>query len=255
MSKALVMATAMAALVPIGCSGSSTPPPKTTATVSTERAAPMQQTAPPTSSEQAMSPEQATINDSAAALERMESNPDFASLTTNLRQARGVMIFPHVQKGALLVGGAGGNGVLLSRNDQGQWSAPAFYGLAGGSAGLQIGWETASIVLVFMNDTALRSAISQGLTLGANASVAGGTLGSSAGAAGNVQTGKDLYSYVDVGGVFAGASLDGLVVSGQQDRDQAYYGSANATTSSVVLERLFDRPGTQVLKQALSRVG
>ncbi len=196
--------------------------------------------------------EQATVDRAAAALERMRTNPQFLGMDAYLRNARAVMIFPRVRKGALLVGGQGGTGVLVARDGQGHWSAPAFYSLGAGSAGPQIGYEEASIVLVFMTDRALRSAIDRGLTLGADASVAAGTTEGSS-TSGAVNTGKDIYEFVDAGGVFAGASLNGTVIGAREALNQEYYGGS-ATTAGIVLQRRFDRPETMILKEALSRV-
>jgi lipid-binding SYLF domain-containing protein len=182
----------------------------------------------------------------------MRANPDYLALDAYLQHARGVMIFPRVYRGALLLGGEGGSGVLVARNAQGGWSAPAFYSLGAGSAGLQLGYQEATIVLVFMTDAALRSAIETGLKLGADASVAIGTMGDT-GSSSSVNTAKDIYEFVDAGGAFVGVSLDGTVVGARETLNQEYYG-ANASTEAIVLERRYDRPETAVLKRVLSGV-
>jgi lipid-binding SYLF domain-containing protein len=196
-------------------------------------------------------PEQATVEASASLLRQMRASPNFLGLDAYLGRARGVMLFPHVVKAAFVLGGAGGNGVLVSRDAQGRWSAPAFYSLGAGSAGLQLGYEEVGVVLVFMNDRALHSAIERGLTLGAGASIATGTLGDNALATSGT-TAKDVYEFVEAGGVFAGVSLDGTVVGAREPLNRHYYGT-QATTAGIVLDRRFDRPETAILKQALSR--
>ena len=204
----------------------------------------------PNTAQSEASPEQATVDRCVAALERMHGNPNFVGLDAYLGRARGVMIFPRVVKAAFVLGGEGGNGVLLSRDAGGRWSAPAFYSLGAGSAGLQIGYEEAAVVLVFMNERALQSAIQKGLKLGADASVAAGTMGDSS-SSDSVTTAKDIYEFVDAGGVFAGLSLDGTVVAAREPLNRDYYGNG-ATTEGIVIQRRFDRPGTALLKQALS---
>ncbi|HEV8246794.1 MAG TPA: lipid-binding SYLF domain-containing protein, partial [Polyangiaceae bacterium] len=174
----------------------------------------------------------------------------FRTLDGYLSHAQGVMIFPRVVKAAMILGGEGGNGVLLARDEHGSWSAPAFYGLGGGSAGFQLGYQEASILLVFMTRSALLSAINRGLTLGADASIAAGTLGD-AGAASSTRTGKDIYAFVDVGGVFAGISLDGTVVAAREKLNESYYGPG-ANTYAIVIERRFESPATARLRAALS---
>ena len=55
-----------------------------------------------------------------------------------LAKANAVVVFPGAIKGAFIVGGQGGKGVAVRRVAKG-WSAPAFFNMAGGSIGLQIG--------------------------------------------------------------------------------------------------------------------
>lgn len=98
-----------------------------------------------------------------------------------LAHAKEARVFPRVTKARLILGGPGGNGVLVARQPDGSWSAPAFYSLGGGSAGAQIGFQQAEVVLCFMSELALRSAIDRGLTLGTDASVAASTIGGSGG--------------------------------------------------------------------------
>lgn len=196
------------------------------------------------------SDEQALIDRAAVAVDRMRQSGQFPALDDFLARAQGVMIFPRVIKAALVFGGEGGSGVLLSRDDKGSWSAPAFYGLGAGSAGFQLGYQEATVVLVFMNRSALLSTIDRALTLGADASIAAGTVGG-AGSAASTSTGKDIYQFVDVGGVFAGASLDGTVVGARESLNQRYYG-ADANTYRIVMERRFDSPGAERLRAMLA---
>ena len=65
-------------------------------------------------------PEQATVQASASLLRQMRASPNFLGLDAYLSRARGWSIFPHVVKAAFVLGGAGGNGVLVSRDTQGR---------------------------------------------------------------------------------------------------------------------------------------
>lgn len=194
--------------------------------------------------------EQLTVDRATIALERMRTSGHFSELGKRLATAKGVMIFPRVYKAALLLGGSGGHGVLLSRDDSGTWSAPAFFSLGGGSAGLELGYEEASVVMVFTNRAALLSAVERGLTLGADATVAAGSVGY-AGANATATAGRDVYTFVDVGGVFAGVGLDGAVVAANESRNSHYYGSG-ATTYRIVIDRAFDNPDSRMLRAVLS---
>ncbi len=65
-----------------------------------------------------------------------------------IKTAQAVMIFPSVLKGSFIIGAEGGNGVLLTKDANGEWSYPAFYTLGAGSIGLQAGFQDAEAVFV-----------------------------------------------------------------------------------------------------------
>src|SRR3977135_4491097 len=67
-----------------------------------------------------------------------------------LDKAEAVAVFPGVIKAGFILGGRGGRGVI-SRRVAGGWSAPAFFDLAGGSIGLQIGASSTDFVLLSLN--------------------------------------------------------------------------------------------------------
>src|SRR5271156_3316117 len=56
-----------------------------------------------------------------------------------LGRAKAVLIVPSLWRAGFFLGGSGGSGVLLAKGTDGSWSAPAFYGVGGGSIGFQIG--------------------------------------------------------------------------------------------------------------------
>jgi len=194
--------------------------------------------------------EQGLVDKSAAVVRSMRASPSFKHIDVYLKSARGVLVFPSVIKAGLIYGGQGGNGVLLARGSDGAWSSPAFYTLGGGSIGLQIGVQEASIVLVFMNDKALKAAIDTGLTLGADATAAAGTLGAT-GEVASTHVFKDVYYFADVGGLFAGISLEGGVISTREGLNKAYYGQA-LTPRQILLEHRGAARGAALLKDALS---
>jgi lipid-binding SYLF domain-containing protein len=207
---------------------------------------------PPQTAKTVVTPEQRIVDEATAALASLRLGPQGPAFAASLETARGIMIFPKVTRAAFLLGGGGGNGVLLAKDEGGHWSPPAFYSLGGGSAGLQVGFERATIVLVFMNDRALKSAIDTGLTLGADASVAAGTMGE-ASQANAVTSASDIYEFVDAEGVYAGASVQGMVVTSRTAKDRDYYGRADATAHGIVLEHRFESRGAQGLMREVSR--
>ncbi len=193
--------------------------------------------------------EQGLVDKSTAVLRSMRADPAFRHIDVYLKNARGVLILPSVIKAGLIYGGQGGNGVLLGRDANGAWSSPAFYTLGGGSIGLQIGVQEAAIVLVFMNDKAFKSAIDTGLTLGADATVAAGSEGLT-GEVSSTHVFKDVYYFADVGGLFAGISLEGGVIHTRDDLNRNYYGQT-LTPRQIVLEHKVDAARARPLKDVL----
>ena len=76
---------------------------------------------------------------SAAAFTNLRDHAGVAVVDGYLERARGVMIFPRLVKASLILGGEGGNGVLVAKGADGNWSNPAFYSLGAPSVGFQIG--------------------------------------------------------------------------------------------------------------------
>ena len=88
-----------------------------------------------------------------------------------LDRAEAVAVFPCVLKAGFILGGRGGSGVI-SRRVAGGWSAPAFFGLGGGSIGLQIGVASTDYILLFMNERAVDSLLNDKFEIGGEGSAA-----------------------------------------------------------------------------------
>ena len=138
--------------------------------------------------------------------------------------ARAVAIIPGVVKVGLVVGGRRGKGVILLRRDDGSWSAPAFLTITGGSFGFQAGASSTDVVLVFRNDSSVKSLVDGKITLGGNASVAAGPVGRNAEAATDARLKAEIYSYSRSRGAFAGVSLEGSSLAFDDDRNARLYG-------------------------------
>ncbi|MBK7586177.1 MAG: lipid-binding SYLF domain-containing protein [Myxococcales bacterium] len=196
------------------------------------------------------SPQQKIVDRAASAVDRMRASGQFPTLEQYLARARGVMVFPRLIKASLIFGGEGGNGVLLSKDASGVWSGPAFYSLGAGSLGAQIGYQEATVILFLMTDAAVLGAINHGVTLGTDTAVAAGTIGDS-GEAKGTSSARDIHMLVDVGGLFAGVSLDGTALASRQEFNRAYYGP-DATTYRIVVEHRFQAPNAARLQSALT---
>jgi lipid-binding SYLF domain-containing protein len=88
--------------------------------------------------------------------------------TKFLNAAKGVLIIPNIVKAGLGVGGQYGEGALRIEG-----KTVEYYSIAAGSAGLQIGAQKMNLILVFMQDEALKKfRASSGWKAGVDASVA-----------------------------------------------------------------------------------
>src|SRR5664279_3186170 len=88
----------------------------------------------------AQSSQQETIDGARKVLADLRHDKAFGNAKQLLRQAKAVLIVPKLWKGGFVVGGEGGNGVLMVHH-KGGWSNPAFYAMGAASFGLQVGLQ------------------------------------------------------------------------------------------------------------------
>lgn len=171
-----------------------------------------------------------------------------------LSQAYGVLIIPSYIKAGLVWGGAGGSGVLLSQNKKtGEWSAPVFYSLASASVGLQIGVSSSEVVMVIMNQRGLRAIMNNKVKLGADLSIAAGPLGVRGETATTGNLVADIYSYARSRGLFAGVSLEGGIVSMNNNYNKSYY-HGEFSAEDILLENKAGAKYAPSLRMALAGV-
>jgi SH3 domain-containing YSC84-like protein 1 len=140
-----------------------------------------------------------------------------------LAKARCVAIIPGDKKFAFIFGANYGRGVAICRTPTG-WSAPLFLAVEGGSVGYQIGGSSTDLILLFMNDRALKSLLSDKFKMGGDVSVAAGPVGRDASAGTDLKLTAEILSYSRTKGIFAGAALDGTAVMADKSGDRAMYG-------------------------------
>src|SRR6202789_1380193 len=141
-----------------------------------------------------------------------------------LNKAQCIAIIPGDKKFAFIFGADYGRGLAVSRTENG-WSAPLYLAVEGGSFGYQIGGSSTDLILLFMNDHALHSLLSDKFKLGGDASVAAGPVGRDATASTDLKLTAEILSYSRSKGVFAGVSLDGTVVQADKSGYEAMYGA------------------------------
>ena len=167
-------------------------------------------------------------------LDEMQALPELRIPDALLRRAQGIAIIPDMARGALLIGGRGGKGVLLVRNADGQWSNPAFITVGGISFGWQFGVQTVDVVLVFTTRESIEGVTGGKLTLGADASIAVGPLGRQASGATDTTFASEVYAYSRAKGLFAGIALDGGVVAMDRKANARFYQQPGVLASEIL---------------------
>jgi lipid-binding SYLF domain-containing protein len=180
--------------------------------------------------------------------------PDQAIPQKLLDKAEAIAIFPGVIKAGFILGGRAGDGVI-SRRIKGGWSAPAFFNLAGGSVGLQIGASKTDFVLLFMNEEALNGLLKDKFEIGGEGSVAAGPVGRSASASTDALLKAGIISYSRSKGAFAGLEIKGVVISPDNDDNLAVYGKkSNEILSPVRPWTMAQIPaGVRIVPRTLAR--
>ena len=183
-----------------------------------------------------------TVNDFAG-------NKDFPTFGPALAKAKAILVFPEILKAGFILGGSGGSGVLLVRDDKtGDWVGPAFYTMGSASLGFQAGASSAEVVMVVNSQKALDSLYSSKVKLGGDASVAVGPKGVGTGAS----LTADFIVYSTNKGAFAGMAVDGSVIDVRDSLNKAYYGKA-ASPVDILVKNAATNPDSAGLKAAVKK--
>jgi len=165
-------------------------------------------------------------------LHEVMAAPDKGIPEEVLDHAKCIAVVPHMVKGGFVFGAEGGKGVATCRTPSG-WSAPAFFTIGGGSWGLQIGVEGIDLVMIIQSDRGMEHLLSSKFQVGGDASAAAGPVGRHASADTDWKLNTEILTYSRAKGIFAGLTLNGQVISRDEDAMTAFYGAG--TTSRSVL--------------------
>lgn len=187
--------------------------------------------------------EQALIDEAVTVVGQMKRDEGFQDV---LEKAKGIYIVPDYGKGAAIVGGEGGAGLVLAKQD-GEWSDPAFYNFGGVSLGVQAGGEAGAMAFILMTDDAVNAFKSGNkVTLDADA---GFTIVNWSGDA-EASWGKaDVVTWSDTEGLFGGASVGVTDINWDDDSNKALYGAG--TDMSAILSGEAETTDADALKAAL----
>jgi len=163
------------------------------------------------------------LRNSAATFHDIMAAPDRAIPRNLLERAQCIIIVPGMKKAAFVVGGEYGRGFASCRIP-GSWSAPAPVRLTGGSFGVQLGADSADIILMLMSQRGLERFLSDKFSVGADLAAAAGPLGRDATANTDVMMKAEILGYSRTRGVFAGVSLNGTIVEPDKSEATRLYG-------------------------------
>jgi len=184
-------------------------------------------------------------------VQEMFSPPGARDQRSMLHRAKGALICPRIFKAGFILGGQGGNCVLVSRGPNG-WSSPAFYTIGSGSVGLQIGVEDSELIFLVLTERGMQALLNSQFKIGADAGIAVATIG--AGLEGDTTAAlrADIVAFAQSRGLFAGVSLQGSIISYKSEWSQIYYGRPLAA-SQIVMQGAGNNPGAAPLREMLAR--
>ena len=164
----------------------------------------------------------ARLKEAGLVIHEIMAAPDNGIPEEVLSGARCIAVIPNMAKGAFLVGGEHGRGVVTCRTGHG-WSAPAFISIGGGNFGFQAGAQSVDLVMLFMNDKGVQGLLSSKFELTGEASATAGPVGRHASAGTDWKMDTEALSYSRAKGLFAGVAVDGAVIQQDNDSTVAFY--------------------------------
>lgn len=193
---------------------------------------------------------QALVDSSLEAARKILAGKDYPDAAKVMKGSRGVLIVPELVQGGLIFGLAGGRGTLMARGAR-DWSPPAFYAMGSGSVGFQIGAKVSEVLFIIRTEKGLQALLDHKFKFGAEAGVTMAVVGIGVEGATTGAGGADIVAFASSQGLFAGLSVEGSYIDPDNDWNALYYG-AGATTRAIVLDRKFNNPGAEPIRQFMA---
>ena len=171
-------------------------------------------------------------------IDEIMSDPERSIPTELFAKAQAIAIFPNIVKGASIIGGDGGQGVISKRMSGGGWGAPAFFNLSDDSSRSPLGARNSDYVLVIMSEDGVYRLLKDKFELGIDGRNAAGPVGRVASASTHQILNMEILSYARVNRAFRGVALKGVVISPDDDFNKAIY--------QLEASELFSRPISEV---------
>ncbi|MSN97100.1 lipid-binding SYLF domain-containing protein [Campylobacter sp. FMV-PI01] len=182
------------------------------------------------------------------------------SVNKYIKNAKAIAILTDVRRGAAVVSTQEGSGVFSMKDENGNWSSPIMLTYKGFGIGLQAGYESNDVVLLFQSSKSFRDIFKgkETLEIGASASFINGKM---AGVSTDI---PEISSWIikrgDVTGIYFGATLDiGKITIDNQatndlyDRIYTYEDILNNSPKDTKYIKLFKETLTNVLNYGSSK--
>jgi SH3 domain-containing YSC84-like protein 1 len=181
------------------------------------------------------------LKTSATVLDEIMAASDKAIPADLFAKAHCAVVIPNMKKAGFIFSGKYGRGFASCRKPGGGWTAPAGMRIEGGGFGLQVGGESADIVMLVMSDRGMKGILTSKFTLGGEISAAAGPVGRDATAQTDATMHADILSWSRSRGVFGGLSLQGGTLRADDDANKALYGKKE--TNADILNGKVTPPG------------
>jgi SH3 domain-containing YSC84-like protein 1 len=188
---------------------------------------------------------QQEIKNALAEVRTMEKNPRLEQLVA---KAKGIYLVPDFGRGALVVGGRGGAGVVLAHLN-GKWTNPVFYDFGSISFGAQAGASGGPVAFLLMTQNAVnqfKSSNKIALNAGAGFTIVNFSKNEQA------SWGKgDIIFWSNTKGAYAGATVSATDINYADGDNKAYYGRQVDPAKVLGGESAMSAPEANQLKAAL----
>jgi SH3 domain-containing YSC84-like protein 1 len=191
------------------------------------------------------------LHDAADVFNEVMATPDKGIPQDLLAKAQCIVIVPGVKKAAFVVGGEYGRGFAVCRKETG-WGAPGAVRMEGGSVGFQIGASSTDLIMLVRNKRGMEDLMKDKFTLGADASVAAGPVGRTAGANTDAMMTAEILAWSRTKGLFGGVSVAGSTLRNDLDENEQLYGR-KLNNREVLMTGLPRPPAAEELIHSLDR--
>ncbi|WP_309396879.1 lipid-binding SYLF domain-containing protein [Cerasicoccus maritimus] len=174
------------------------------------------------------------ITEATKIFEKNQANPKKRIPDEVLKEADAIMIF-RITRGGIILGASEGAGIAFKNNIE-SWSPPAFYTVASGSLGLQIGASEMDLIAVLMNHEAEGILDDPKINWGVGMEVIAGPTGASLGA--NTMPKADILIYETTKGLDVGVAVSGGLIQPNQKFNAELYDKDDITTAWILGSRV-----------------